>query len=183
MATESDKDLPPEKSPGGSILYRHERLSGPRIGFTTESTPEFGQARDETFGRLFGEAASVSHEVLPLIPHIDVYAYFRRGKDGRNECTLVTSGMSDIQMTLPAAVEARRRAELIFYCAEPKQEYIDTIRWLAHFPHNQKTWIGPFSTIPNGNPPAPFWNSTVLDTILLLPPIVKLNATRHCQTS
>lgn len=174
VATQSDnKNLPSEKSPGGSIIYRHERLSEARIGVTNESTPEFRRARDEAFGRLFGEAASVSHEVFPLIPHIDVCTYYRRGKDGRDVCTLVTSGMSDLQMTLPATVEAPRRTELIFYCAEPNQEYIDTIRWLGHFPHNQQTWIGPFSTIPNGDPPSPFWNSLVLDTILLLPPIVK----------
>lgn len=163
---------PDEKSPGGSIIYRHDQLSGPQIGFTDESTQAFSHARDEVYARFFGEAASVSHEVLPLIPHIDVYNYVSRGKEGVDVCILVTSGMSDLEMTLPNGVEAPKRTELILYCREPRQEYIDTIRWLAHFPHDAKTSIGPYSTIPNGNPPAPFWGSPVLDTILLLPPIV-----------
>jgi hypothetical protein len=51
------------------------------------------------------------------------------------------------------------------------------MRWLAHFPHDQKTWIGSGHTIPNGNPPAPFWGSSILDTILLIPPIVKRDQT------
>jgi hypothetical protein len=175
MADEDNS--PAEKSPGGSIIYHHKQLSGARVGFTDESTREFRQARDEAYARLFGEAASVSHEILPLIPHIDVITYYRRGKDGRDVCTLVTGGMSDLAMTLPGGAKAPRRVELISYCGEPKQEYIDTIRWLAHFPHNQKTGIGSGSTIPNGDPPAPFWESPILDTILLLPPVIKRDQT------
>jgi hypothetical protein len=49
------------------------------------------------------------------------------------------------------------------------------MHWLAHFPHDQKTWIGAFHTIPNGNPPAPLWGSPNLDTLFLLPPIVKID--------
>jgi hypothetical protein len=76
-------------------------------------------------------------------------------------------------MSVPAEAEAPRRVELIFYCSEPKQEYAETMRWLAHFPHNQKSWIGAFHTIPNGNPPVPLWGTANLDTILLIPSIVK----------
>ena len=47
------------------------------------------------------------------------------------------------------------------------------MRWLAHFPHDQKTWIGAFHTIPLGNPSKPIMGSSILDTIFLLPPIVK----------
>ncbi len=71
----------------------------------------------------------------------------------RDVYTLVTSGMSDLEMSVPAGVKAPRRCELILYCSEPKPEYIETMRFLAHFPHNQKTWIGSGHTVPNGNPP------------------------------
>jgi hypothetical protein len=64
-----------------------------------------------------------------------------------------------------ATVETKR-VELICYCSEPKEEYIKTLRWLAHFPHTYKTWVGSGHTIPNGNPPGPFWGSDCLDTIL-----------------
>ena len=125
----------------------------------------------------FGEPASVFHEVIPLIPHIDVYTY-DRGNKGRTFCTLVTGGMSDLETRLPAGVRnVPRRVELIFYCSEPKQEYLETIRSLAHFPHDNKTWIGSGHTVPNGDPPAPFWGSPVLDTFLFMPTIVKHDAT------
>jgi hypothetical protein len=85
--------------------------------------------------------------------------------------------MSDLGMRLPARTDASRRVELILYCAEPKPEYVATMRWLAHFPHDQKTWVGEGHTIPNGQPPAPFWGSSVLDTVLLMPTIVNRDAT------
>jgi hypothetical protein len=180
-----EKGPRPETSPGGSVIRRYDNATwaSSRIGLTDESTAAFPEAREAVYDRLFGEARSVSHEVFPLIPHVDVFTYYRRGKDDRDVCALVTSGMSDLEMSVPAGVEAPRRCELILYCSEPKPEYIETMRWLAHFPHDQKTWIGSGHTIPNGNPPAPFWGSSVLDTILLIPPIVKRDQTLQDELS
>jgi len=165
---------PPETSPGGSVIrrYRGNEFSRTPIGFTEESSAEFRSAREDVYTRFFGDASSVSHEIIPLIPHIDVYTY-EHGQHGRNYCTLVTGGMSDMEMSLPAGAKgAPRRVELIFYCSEPKQEYLDTLRRLAHFPHDNKSWIGAGHTMPNGNPPEPFWDSPVLDTLLFMPTIV-----------
>jgi hypothetical protein len=162
-----------ETSAGGSVIHRYSEAdwSQTKVGFT-ENAAKFGKARDEVYQRRFGEAKQVFHEVLPLIPHVDVMEYYREGKDGK-VCTLVTSGMSDLAMNVPLKTEAPRRIELIFYSLEPKREYAETMRLLAHFPHDQKTWIGAFHTIPNGNPPAPLWGSPVLDTFFFLPPLVK----------
>jgi hypothetical protein len=173
------KKFQAETSPGGSVILRHpaEAWAKTPIGLTDESTAGFPAAREAAYQRLFGEARNVSHEILPLIPHIDVHTHCRRGKDGSDVCTLVTSGMSDLQMRVPSGTEAPSRVELIFYCTEPKQEYIDTMRFLAHFPHDQKTWIGSGHTVPNGNPPAPMFGSSVLDTILFLPTILSRDAT------
>jgi hypothetical protein len=163
-----------ETSAGGSVIHRYPgaEWAPPQIGFASESTAKFAEARNQAYGRLFGKVHEVSISTLPRVPRIDVHTYFRAGKDGREVCTLVTSGMSDLAMSLPSGAAAPRRTELIFYCSEPAAGYVETIRWLAYFPHDQKTWIGSGHTIPNGNPPAPFWGSAVLDTILLLPPIV-----------
>jgi hypothetical protein len=171
------KNTQPETSAGGSIIHRYSdaQWSPTPVGFSGQSAAQCAKARAEVYQRRFGEAKTVSHEVIPLIPHIDVTEYYRASKDGQ-VCTLVTSGMSDLAMNVPAETKAPRRVELILYCLEPKQEFIDTMRWLAHFPHDQKTWIGAFHTIPNGNPPEPLWGSSVLDTIFLLPPIVKKDA-------
>ena len=79
-----------------------------------------------------------------------------------------------VEMTLPPDVsDAPCRVELIFYCSDPKEEYLETIRRLAHFPHDNKTWLGPGHTMPNGNPPAPLWGSAILDSFLFMPTIVK----------
>jgi hypothetical protein len=171
------KKPPPETSPGGSVIRRYEAPSGPRIGFTEEAA-KFREARESVYGRHFGEATKVWHELIPLIPHIDVYTYARRYQD-RDFYTLITGGMSDLEMTLPAEAKgkgAARRVELIFYCWEAKEEYLKTINGLAHFPHEYKTWIGPGHTVPNGNPPSPLWGSSVLDTVLFLHTILTRDA-------
>jgi hypothetical protein len=80
--------------------------------------------------------------------------------------------MSDLPMKTPAGASPRR-VELILYCPEREPEYVETLKFLARFPHDQRTWIGAGHTIPNGNPPAPMWGSPELDTVLLMPSIVK----------
>jgi hypothetical protein len=70
-----------------------------------------------------------------------------------------------------------RRVELIFYCSDPREEYINTLRWVAHFPHNSQSFLGYGHTMPNGSPPAPFWGSTELDTLFFVPPIVMKDQT------
>jgi hypothetical protein len=37
-----------------------------------------------------------------------------------------------------AGDDAPRRVELIFYCSEPKMEYVETLRWVARFAHDQR---------------------------------------------
>lgn len=161
-----------KKAPDGTNIIRHENVET-KLG-VTKGTAGFAQAREAVYERLFGKPLSVSHELLPLVPHIDVYT-FNRPQGNREIYSLVTGGMSDLEMTLPrgADKDVPRRVELIFYCSEPRDEYIATLRWVAHFPHNTRSWLGHGHTMPNGDPPAPFWGSTELDTLFFLPP--------HCQ--
>jgi hypothetical protein len=165
-----------KKAPDGTRIIRHGE-GQTQLGITP-NTQGFHGAREAAYKQIFGEALSVSHELLPLIPHIDVYT-FQRKRGDQAEYSLVTGGMSDLEMILPehAGDDVPRRVELIFYCAEPSEEYIEILRWLAHFPHNTKSWLGHGHTMPNGNPPSPFWGSATLDTILFSPPIVKSDQT------
>jgi hypothetical protein len=165
-----------EVSPGGSTIHRHssEDWKRPQLGFVGKSA-ELGKIRDEIYQRRFGEATKVWHELIPLVPHIDVFEY-NRPKLGDGVCTLVTSGMSDLPMNTGRNADVPKRVEIIFYCREPRKEYADTMRWLAHFPHDQNTWIGAFHTIPNGNPPESLWG-TEMDTAFFLPPLVKTDQT------
>lgn len=161
------------------MIYRHggNEFSKSTIGFTEESTQGFFEAREATYEKLFGKAQEVFHEIVPFIPHIDIYVY-PPGHKGRSFFTLVTGGMSDIEMTLPAnAIGAASRIELIFYCEEPKKEYMEVIRRLAHFPHDNRTWLGNWHTMPNGQPSAQIWGSDVLDSFMFMPTIVRPDST------
>jgi len=169
-----------KKTPDGTVIIRHDAAER-QIGFTDKSAVEFRQAREAAYEKLFGKALSVSHELLPQVPHIDVYTFkrtFKRSLGDQIVCPLVTGGMSDLQMTMPrGAKDSPQRVELIFYCEEPRDEYIETLRWVAHFPHDSKSWLGHGHTMPNGNPPVPFWGSAELDTLLFMPPIVTKDQT------
>ena len=166
-----------KKAPDGTEIIRHDAIE-PQFGLSNEPDAKFRQMREAVYERLFGKAVNVSHEVLPQIPHVDVYVY-RRSRGDQFVYSLVTSGMSDLAMTLPrrASTDIPRRVELVFYCSEPREEYINTLRWVAHFPHNSKSFLGYGHTMPNGNPPAPFWGSAELDTLFFVPPIVKKDQT------
>jgi Suppressor of fused protein (SUFU) len=170
------------KAPDGTNIIRHENVET-TLG-VTKGTAGFAQAREAVYEQRFGKPLSVSHELLPLVPHVDVYT-FKRTLVDKEVYSLVTSGMSDLKMTLPPGADkgVPRRVELIFYCSEPRDEYVATLRWVAHFPHDSKSWLGDGHTIPNGDPPAPFWGSTELDTLFFLPPIVKKDQTLASELS
>jgi hypothetical protein len=169
-----------KKTPDGTNIIRHDSVET-QLGVESKEAIGFRHAREAVYTKLFGQPLSVSHELLPLIPHIDVYVFKRISKKDEADqvsYALVTGGMSNLEMSLPArAQDAARRVELIFYCDEPRAEYISTLRWIAHFPHNAKSWLGHGHTMPNGNPPAPFWGSAELDTLLFMPPIVSKDQT------
>ena len=172
--------LDKKTAPDGTQIIRHETFER-QIGIPDQSTVAFRRAREAAYNQLFGDALTVSHELLPQIPHIDVYTFkrtFKRPEGDQFVYPLVTGGMSDLPMTLPPqAKDSPRRVELIFYCNEPREEYIQTLRSIAHFPHDSKSWLGDGHTMPNGNPPEPFWGSTELDTLMFMPPIVSKDQT------
>lgn len=135
-----------KKAPDGTNIIRHEKIER-QMGSMGEDAAGFIRTREAAYERMCGKPESVSHEVLPQIPHIDVYTIKRILKRPSGDETfyvLMTGGMSDLPMTLPKiAKNVARRVELIFYCAEPREEYIATLRWVAHFPHDTKSWLGP----------------------------------------
>jgi len=167
-------------APDGTQILHHD-ASERQTGIPDQDTITFRQAREAAYTELFGEPLSVSHELLPQIPHIDVYTFKRTSKRPEGDqfvYPLVTGGMSDLPMTVPQqAVHSPRRVELVFYCTEPREEYIQTLRWLAHFPHDSKSWLGHGHTMPNGNPPEPLWGSAGLNTVIFMPPIVSKDQT------
>ena len=163
-------------SPGGSAMIRYggHEFDKPQFGVLDEETVEWAKRREAVYEGFFGPCEQVFHEILPLVPHIDVYQ-FKPGYKDRDFWTLVTSGISDLPTSLPGSVSKdRARIDLVFYCDEPEERYLNMLRALAHFPHDNKTWLGLGHTMPNGNPPLPiFENTPNLDSFLFLPTFVK----------
>jgi hypothetical protein len=168
-----------EVTAGGSqiLRYGHDTASQSPIGFPDEDTTTHAAARETVYQRFFGDCDLVHHEVIPLIPHVDVYV-FPPGYADRDFYTLVTGGMSDIPMTVPPqAGHTRQRAELVLYCHEPDERYLSLLRHLAHFPHDNRTWFGHGHTMANGQPSQSLFPDSDLDSFLFLSSVLKPDST------
>lgn len=151
-------------------------------------TPAFGN--EETVDAMsnhietnIGQIASVFHEIVSDLVHIDVYWVKPTEKLPYN--ILITSGMSDLPMNEPAEVQNCQFAELCILLPsnwvlegddksknvlEDENNYWP-LRWLkiiARFPHEYNTWISTGHTIPNGENADPFAPNTNLGCMLLL---------------
>ena len=166
------------KSKGGSRLIKYGDGDAPKpeIGFLEESTLANTEHRERIYAELFGESDMVLHELLRLIPHIDVYRFQPNGQ--RDFFTFVTGGMSDLPMNAPPRLGTDyRRAELVFYSTENRDEYPELLRRMAHFVHDNNTWLHWGHTMPNGQPPEPLFNTKNLDTLFFMPSIVNPDST------
>lgn len=105
--------------------------------------------REAAYLRLFGEARQVWRQRSQRRPHIDIYC-FGPGHAGGESFTLVTSGMSDQRLRSPVRASAEmkpRRAELIFYCAELRDDYAELMNRLAHMTVRRSAWMSQCLTI------------------------------------
>jgi hypothetical protein len=163
-----------KKSKGGSQIFEYdgERSDKGLIGYQEELDSGFIQEREKVYDSLFGDSETVSHEILPMVPHIDVIIY-KPGFQGRDFYTLVSSGMSDKKMNTPNDVsEKYSRAEIIMYTNEPKEFYINLIRHFARYPHKYETYLSYGHTIPNGQPAESLFLNSSLDTLVFIPTIL-----------
>lgn len=133
--------------------------------------PAWREARERAYDATLGKCVHVLHEVVPVIPHIDVYVY--PPNDERPEFKLITSGMSDRLMHAESNVPPQMlRAELIFYCSEPRDEYEKMLRYFAHFPHDVEDWLGDGHTVPINEFSKAMFGHTRFPTLLFISPIV-----------
>ncbi|RZL08607.1 MAG: suppressor of fused domain protein [Hymenobacter sp.] len=181
---------PTESTPASSPVYRYEDV----VPAPFELASGDGAAIEAISAHIeqhIGAIGSVLHELLSDQVHIDVhivapsadYPFY----------TLVTSGMSDRPMHLPAgttpADDLPAYLELCILLpstwplpapGEPMGKAFEDesaywpIRWLkllARFPHEYHTWLGYGHTLPNGKDAAPFADATGFGCMLLLPAI------------
>ncbi|HTS92008.1 MAG TPA: suppressor of fused domain protein [Stellaceae bacterium] len=169
-----------ERSPSGSPIHRHRR-ENPELQPAEFGSPH-GKQLEAHLTRFLGEASSVWHEIVSEFVHIDVHLYPPR--TGRDFLVLVSHGMSRLPMTVPKEIPERRWGELMV-CLPPEWPLSDEdiredrnywpLRWiktLAGLPHRYRTWLGPYHTIPNGDPPRAFAADTSLCCWLLVPPVI-----------
>jgi hypothetical protein len=166
--------MPDQKTDGGSVVYHHaERVAPPAIA---HGDAEHIAAIERHLEAHLGRAETVFHEIVSDLVHIDVHPI--RGE----ACTwLVTTGMSDLPMTVPEGAEEWRHAEVMIALPsdwpltpqawKDERHYwpIRLLKGLARLPHLYATWLGEGHTVPNGDPPAPYAPGTGLCCALLLP--------------
>jgi hypothetical protein len=124
----------------------------------------------------------VYHEFLSDLVHVDLHVVAPTPE--RNVHSLVTCGMSDRAMTVPDGTPSLPHAELVLHLPPDwplaQEDFADErhfwpIRWLtflARLPHEDKTWLDVWHTMPNGDPPQPFAENTGLCALMLTPPLL-----------
>ncbi|ANE43262.1 suppressor of fused domain protein [Deinococcus puniceus] len=148
-----------------------------------EQDSEIREAVEAHVERFLGPSSSVWHEIVSDLVHIDVYKF--EPTPERPFLTLVTSGMSDLPMTVPEGMEGAARAELLI-CLPPEwplgqlgdsttqgeladfNNYwpIQTLKFLARLPHQNRTWLGWGHSIPLGDSENPIANTDFIGCVI-----------------
>jgi len=191
---EPEPDQHPEQSESGAPIYRYEDVEPAEFSLAT-GDDEAIAAISRHIEQHVGPISGVFHELISDQVHIDVHFVPPTADFPFN--VLVTSGMSDRPMTVPAGAEDVRYAELCVLLPStwplgavgqgtPRDEDywpIEWLKYLARFPHEYHTWLGAGHTIPNGESAEPFAANTKLGCMLVLPAISLPEAFGELQVS
>ena len=159
-------------------------IAGSRIFRYTDGENEWEAAQGEEcieeisdhIEKHIGSIATVYHEIVSDTVHIDIHHV--KPTDARPFHTLITSGMSDLPMGVPAEADSTKYMELMFTLPADWRVTEESLKWswpvrelkfLARFPHKFNTWLGRGHTIPNGDPAESFAENTLLNGVILLP--------------
>lgn len=164
-------------SPGGSPILVHNREK--------DFTPAQGESHIEAISahieRHLGPISGVFHEIISDLVHIDVHVV--PASEPFPYLRLVTSGMSDLPMTLPEGAPGSAHMELMVTLPadwpisddafEDERNYwpVRLLKTLARLPHEYDTWLGFGHTIPNGHPAEPYAPGVGFDGAIVLPPV------------
>src|SRR5262245_14366540 len=161
---------------GGPVTHYRE---GPR-SFLPPPAELGTEAIVRHIERHLGAVESVFHELVSDAVHLDVH--WIQATAPRPFHLLVTSGMSDRPMKVPAELAAPRHIELVATLPErwaigdeafrdEKWHWpIRELKTLARFPHKYDTWLGEGHTVTNDDPPQPLGPGTRLCGAILLRP-------------
>lgn len=167
-----------EHSASGDPIYRHPPRNEEWVPPDMEDSSL--EAISSHIERHIGKIDMVWHEIMSDLVHIDVHQVAPT-KD-RPFWTLITSGMSDLPMTVPEGMADRRFCEVMLCLPRDwktsaedfkDERYYWPLRWLkilARFPHEYKTWFGEGHSIPHGDPPSPIHDSVPFVGVMLSRP-------------
>lgn len=146
-------------------------------GCEFEDSPMEIKSIQEHIEARLGRPEPVSlQEIVPGDPQITVHVVRQEEK-----IALVTVGMSDRAMTIPAGGEDYQFAELVIYLPPdwPLDERglrsrnnfwpIEWLRRIGHYPHDNQTWLGGrAAVIANGDPPRQLASNTKMTCVLAI---------------
>jgi hypothetical protein len=166
-----------ERAPSGSPIYRHGAAKAWQPARGEESLEQIAAHIDAHLGPV----ATVFHELVSDLVHIDVHVV--KPTPTCPFIRLVTSGMSDLPMTVPEGKDVPRYLELMMTL--PRDWRLDgesfkdeawywpvrLLKTLARLPHAHDTWLGWGHTIPNGDPAVPYAANVGFTGAIVLPSI------------
>lgn len=169
-----------ETTPSGDPVLRHGEAAPFQRPETSATNVEAVTAHVE---RHIGRCDMVFHEIISDKIHLDLL--WVPPSEALPGNVLVTSGMSDLPMTVPDEPDWQdlRHAELLIVLPPNWplsgwrfrwDRYFWPLRWLktmARFPHDYGTCLGPGHTLGNGEPPERLGKGTDLSGVLIMPPL------------
>lgn len=170
----SDTD---DVSPGGSQMLMHRQPNA----FTAPAGEECIEQISAHIEQYLGPISQVFHEIVSDAVHIDVHVV--PATEAFPYLRLVTSGMSDLPMTMADDVQAPPYMELMVTLPadwpiqhgdfDNQAHYwpVRLLKMLARLPHKLDTWLGFGHTIPNFDPPEPYAPGVGFDGAIVLPPV------------
>lgn len=161
----------------GQSIYHHDEPAP----FEAPRGEEFIEEISNHIEQHLGPIDTVFHELVSDTVHIDVHIVLPN--ETCDEIRLVTSGMSDLPMSVPEGSGRPKFAELMVTLPphwKLDQESFKDEDWywpvrllksLARLPHKHGTWLGFGHTVPNGNPAEPYAANTSFTGAIVLPPV------------
>jgi Suppressor of fused protein (SUFU) len=163
------------------VRWVHESEADHTVSIA-EVSDEHAQRWSAHLERHLGGVSTVFHELLSDTIHLDVLVF--PATTERPFHALVTQGMSALPMTVPEGAEDVAYAELMVVLPpnwmiegeEAKEERwywpMRMLKSVARLPHLYETWIGFGHTIPNGDPPEPYDESTEQCCVIAAPAVM-----------
>jgi len=169
-------------------IYRHDGPTGPIKMASYEC--RYLEDIERHIAKHIGEPGDVLHEILSPTVHVDIHVI--KPSEKIPYLTLVTSGMSDLDMSVPEEVEPIEEYQLAEMIAFLPPEWPESsfkgirgggtddppgwypahwLKYYARMVHDYKTCLSWFHTSANGNPASPITDGTEMVGFLMAPPL------------